>query len=63
MEFLISFSDCSLQLYKNTADFGNSLVVQWLGFGVSLPGASVQSLLRELRSRKLRGAAKKQKNN
>ena len=37
---------------------GNSLAVRWLGLGVLTAGARVQSLVGELRSRKLRGAAK-----
>ena len=40
---------------------GNSLVVQWLGLGAFTVMAQVQSLVRELRSCKLCGGAKKQK--
>ena len=41
---------------------GNSLAVQWLGLlRTSSAGAWVRSLLRELRSRKPHGAAKKNK--
>ena len=40
---------------------GNFLAVQWLRLGAFTPGAQVQSLVRELRSRKLCGAAKKKK--
>ena len=38
---------------------GNSLVVQWLGFGVFTVGAWVQYLIRELRFCKPSGAGKK----
>ena len=37
---------------------GNSLVVQWLGHGLSVPGVWVQSPVRELRFCKLRSVAK-----
>ena len=37
---------------------GNSLAVQWLGLSPFNTGARVQSLVRELRSHKLRGIAK-----
>ena len=37
---------------------GNSLVVQWLELGTFTAGAWVPSLVRDLRSLKLRGAAK-----
>ena len=37
-------------------------MVQWLGLGTFTAGAQVQSLVRELRYRKLRGSAKKEKN-
>ena len=40
----------------------DSLVVQWLGRSAFTTVAQVQSLVRELRSRKLRGVAKKKKN-
>ena len=40
---------------------GNPLVAQWLGLPPSLQGVGVQSLVRELRSWKLRGTAKKKK--
>ena len=41
---------------------GNSLAVQWLGVGTFTARAWVQSLVRELRSRKpQKGAAKKKK--
>ena len=51
-------------LYLNKVDFrsvhsGNSLVVQCLGLGAFTAGAQVRSLVRELRSRKPRGVAKK----
>ena len=39
----------------------NSLAVQWSGLGTFTAGAWVQSLVRELRSRKLCGAARKKK--
>ena len=39
---------------------GNSLAVQWLGLHAFTAGAQVQSLVRELRSCKQCGAAKKQ---
>ena len=42
-------------------DFGNSLVDQWLRLGTSTAVAQVQSLVRERRSCKPHGAAKKQK--
>ena len=38
---------------------GNSLIVQWLGLGAPIPVAQVQSLVRELRSCKPHGTAKK----
>ena len=38
---------------------GNSLAVQWLGLHASTAMAQVRSLVRELRSHKLRGVAKK----
>ena len=38
---------------------GNSLAVQWLGLGTLTVVAWVQSLVRELRSHKLHGVAKK----
>ena len=41
----------------------NSLVVQWLGLRAFTAGAPVQSLIRELRSRKPFDVAKKQKKN
>ena len=40
---------------------GNSLVVQWLGLGTATAMAQVQSLVRELRSYKSCGVAKKKK--
>ena len=40
---------------------GNSLAVQWLGLGTFMTVAQVQSLVRELRSQKPHGAAKKKK--
>ena len=40
---------------------GTSLVVQWLGLSASTARSWVQSLVRELKSHKLRGAAKKKK--
>ena len=40
---------------------GNSLAVQWLGLRAFIARAQVQSLVRELRSCKLRGVAKKKK--
>ena len=43
----------------NTPITGNSLAVQWLGLHAFTAGAWVQSLVRELRSPKPRGAAKK----
>ena len=39
----------------------NSLVVQWLGLHAFTPGAKVRSLVRELRSYKPSGMAKKKK--
>ena len=44
-------------IYKK-AKLGNSLVVQWLGFGTFTAGALVQSLVGELRSCKPCGMAK-----
>ena len=44
-----------------TADLGNSLVVQWLGLCAFTARAQVRSLVGELRSRKLHGAAEKKK--
>ena len=40
---------------------GTSLMVQWLGLMLSLPGAQVQSLVRELIFHKLLGVAGKKK--
>ena len=40
---------------------GNSLAVQWLGLGAVTAGPGVQSLVRELRSRKPCSSAKKKK--
>ena len=40
---------------------GNSLAVQWLGLGAFTAGVQVQSLIRELRSRKPHHVAKKKK--
>ena len=39
----------------------NSLMIQWLGLGAFTVGGQVQSLVRELRSLKLHGLAKKKK--
>ena len=39
--------------------YGNFLAVQWLGLGAFIAGAWVQSLVRELRSQKPQGMAKK----
>ena len=44
---------------NNIFYLGNSLAVQWLGLGTFTAGAQVQSLVRELRSCKLCGVAKK----
>jgi len=40
----------------------NFLIVQWLGLGTFIPVARVQSLARELRSRKPHSKAKKKAN-
>ena len=40
----------NLTLHIEKLEKGNSLAVHWLGFSPSLPGAQVQSLVRELRS-------------
>ena len=42
---------------------GNPLAVQWLGFGTFTAGVLVRSLVGELRSHKLCGAAKKKSRN
>ena len=42
---------------------GNSLVVKWLGLGAFTARAQVRSLVREQRSCKLHGAAKKKRIN
>ena len=39
----------------------NSLAVQWLGLSAFIARARVQSLIREVESRKLHGMAKKEK--
>ena len=44
-----------------TLSFGNSLVVQWLGFSVFTAAAQVQSLVGELRFCKPHGQKKKRK--
>ena len=41
---------------------GNSRTLQWLGLGAFTAGARVQSLIGELRSRKLHGVAPQNKN-
>ena len=47
-------------LNPKTTTIGNSLVVQWLGLR-TFAASRVQSLVREIRSRKLHGAVKKKK--
>ena len=42
-------------------ELGSSLAVQWLGLGAFTAGARVQSLVRELGSRKPRSMAKRKK--
>ena len=57
--FQIHFSNFFL---STKISLGNSQAVQWLGLRtLSLPRARVQSLLRELKSHKLGGAAKREK--
>ena len=50
---------CHLKTSKRTLSVTSSLVVQWLGLGAFTAMAWVHSLVRELRSRKARGKAKK----
>ena len=57
MQFLMSPMSQILKL-KNPG-FGNSLTVQWLGFGAFTAVAWVQSLVGELRYCKPQGMAKK----
>ena len=45
----------------NIKNFGNSLVVQWLGLSAFTAGTRVQALVWELRYRKLCGTAKRKK--
>ena len=47
--------------YRRLHVEGSSLVAQWLAFQASATVARVQSLVRELRSCKLRGTAPKKK--
>ena len=54
-----SYGIYSSQSKVNTT--GNSLVVQWLGLWTFTATAWVQSLVRELRSHKLHGVAKKKR--
>lgn len=44
-------------------DLGSFLVVQWLGLGIFIAVAQVQSLVREMRSYGLHGAANSNNNN
>ena len=54
--FCVSYSSVSKKSGK-----GNSLAIQWLGLGALLLRTQVQSLVRELRSHKPWGMAKKKK--
>ena len=59
-----NYSDCSVgnrQRVSKVKTPGNSLVVQWLRLGTFTAWAQVRSLVRELRSWKPCGAAKKKK--
>ena len=49
---------CAEKLQEVT---GNSLMIQWLGLGAFTVGGQVKSLVKELRSLKLHGLAKKKK--
>ena len=51
----------ALSAFKMCETLGNSLEVQWLGLGAFTARARIRSLVWEMRSRKLRGEAKKEK--
>ena len=57
---MITMNKCSNKQFISRPS-GDSLVVQWLGLGVLTAGAWVQSLVGELRSHNLHGAAKIEK--
>ena len=52
---------CGNMLFKSDLTSGNSLAAQWLGLSAFTAVAWVQSLVRELRSHKPRGVARKKK--